>query len=147
MMARLKLSLLGPFQASLDGLPVTGFESNKVRALLAYLAVEALRPHSREALATLLWPDWPQGPALTYLRNALADLRQALNEYHAHTPYLLVTHDTLQFNPAWRIAQAMTRFLRGAYFATKQSPSISRRSQVPASKCKQLIQHRLVAAG
>jgi DNA-binding SARP family transcriptional activator len=40
-MARLSLSLLSPFQATLDGEPVTGFATNKARALLAYLAVEA----------------------------------------------------------------------------------------------------------
>ena len=36
-MAHLSLSLLGPFQVTLAGEPVTSFESNKVRALLAYL--------------------------------------------------------------------------------------------------------------
>ena len=40
-MAHLSLSLLGPFQATLGKEPIAGFESNKVRALLAYLAVEA----------------------------------------------------------------------------------------------------------
>lgn len=40
-MARLALSFLGPFEATLDEVPVTEFDSNKVRALLAYLAVEA----------------------------------------------------------------------------------------------------------
>ncbi len=49
-MARLEIRLLGPFQASLDGTPVTGFESGKVRALLAILAAEPGRPHPREAL-------------------------------------------------------------------------------------------------
>ena len=48
-MARLKLIFLGPFQATLDGRPILGFESNKVRALLAYLAVEWSRPHARDA--------------------------------------------------------------------------------------------------
>jgi DNA-binding SARP family transcriptional activator len=37
-MARLTVSLLGPFQASLGEQFITGFESVKVRALLAYLA-------------------------------------------------------------------------------------------------------------
>ena len=43
--------------------PVTAFASNKVRALLAYLAVEADRPHRREALAGLLWPEQPEAKA------------------------------------------------------------------------------------
>lgn len=46
-MARLNLSFLGPFQVTLDSQPALGFESNKVRALLVYLAVEADRPHTR----------------------------------------------------------------------------------------------------
>ena len=47
-MSTLSVSLLGSFQATLDGRPIAGFESNKVRALLAYLAIESERPHSRD---------------------------------------------------------------------------------------------------
>jgi len=101
-MARLSLSLWGPFQATLAGEPVTGFESNKVKALLVYLAVEAGhdRPHSRETLAGLLWPDYPNRSALSNLRSALANLRQAIGDRQAEPPFLLITRDTIQFNPA-----------------------------------------------
>jgi DNA-binding SARP family transcriptional activator len=44
-MARLALSLLGSLEIKLDGQPVTRSATGKVRALLAYLAVEADRPH------------------------------------------------------------------------------------------------------
>ena len=44
-MARLSIHLLGPFRVILDGQPVAGFESDKVRALLAYLAVESGQRH------------------------------------------------------------------------------------------------------
>ena len=74
-MARLSIRLLGPFEVALDGEPVTGFVSDKVRALLAYLAVEADRPHRRETLAGLLWPDVPEQSARTSLRTALANVR------------------------------------------------------------------------
>ena len=40
-MAGLSIRLLGPFQVALDGQPVTSFESDKVRALLVYLAEES----------------------------------------------------------------------------------------------------------
>ena len=63
-MGHLSLFLLGSFQATLEGQPITGFESHKVRALLAYLVVEAERPHARAALAGLLWPEWPDREAL-----------------------------------------------------------------------------------
>lgn len=97
-MAHLALSLLGPFQVSLDGHPVTDFKSNKVRALLAYLAVEADQPHRRERLAGLLWPDWPDREALGNLRYALSNLRQAIGDRQAEPPFLLISRDTLQFN-------------------------------------------------
>jgi DNA-binding SARP family transcriptional activator len=97
-MAHLSLALLGPFQATLDGLPITAFESAKVRALLAYLAVEGERPHPRAALAGLLWPDWPERSALANLRYALANLREAIGDRAATPPFLLISRESLQFN-------------------------------------------------
>ncbi len=99
-MAHLSVSLLGPFQVTLDGQPITGFKSNKVRALLAYLAVETDRPHPREVLAGLLWPDWPNRDALSNLRYALSNLRRVTGDRTAEPPFLLITRDTLQFNVA-----------------------------------------------
>ena len=75
-MARLECYFLGGVEVRLDGEVITSFESNKVRALLAYLAVEAGRPQRREALAGLIWPEWPQASAMSNLRYALADLRK-----------------------------------------------------------------------
>jgi DNA-binding SARP family transcriptional activator len=69
-MTRLIISLLGSFQVTLGGSPVTDFATDKARALLAFLAVEADRPHRREALAGLLWPDQPQRKANQNLRQA-----------------------------------------------------------------------------
>ena len=99
-MPRLTLSFLGCFHVCLDDRPVTDFKSNKVRALLAYLAVEADRPHRREALAGLLWPDWPDRDALSNLRYALASLRRTIGDHTAAPPFLLITPHTIQFNPA-----------------------------------------------
>lgn len=99
-MARLRLRLLGPFRATLDGEPVTSFETDKVRALLAYLAVEAERPHRRQDLTGLLWPDWPERSARANLRNALSNLRQAIGDRQAQPPFLLISRDSLQFNLA-----------------------------------------------
>jgi DNA-binding SARP family transcriptional activator len=99
-MAQLVLSLLGPLQATLDGVPVAGFESQKMRALLAYLSLEADRPHARDALAGLLWPNQIDQDARNNLRQALANLRQALDDQRATPPYLRITRDTVQFNRA-----------------------------------------------
>ena len=98
-MARLVLSLLGPFQATLNEETIVRFELDRVRALLAYLAVEAGRPHPREALAGLLWPDWPQSSALTNLRNALANLRKVIGDREADLPMISANRRSLQFAP------------------------------------------------
>jgi DNA-binding SARP family transcriptional activator len=104
--SRLSLFLLGPFQATLDRELVAGFASHKVRALLAYLAVEAHRPHHRDALAGLFWPAYPDRAARDSLRNALANLRKtirdrpAIGDHNATPPYLLITRETVQFNAA-----------------------------------------------
>ena len=97
-MAQLDLFLLGPFQATLDGKPLIGFESDKVRALLSYLSVEVDRPHRREKLAGLLWSDFPEQSARTSLRRALANLRQVIGDRDADTSFFLVTRQTIQFN-------------------------------------------------
>lgn len=99
-MAHLSLSFLGPFQAALDGRLIKGFESNKVRALLAYLAVEADRPHAREWLAGLLWPNFLNRSAVNNLRSVLANLRQVLGELSSDSHFLIITRDTIQFDPA-----------------------------------------------
>ena len=97
-MARLSLSFFGSFLVSLDGRPVHGFESGKVRALLAYLAVESDRPHSRDALAGLLWPNQPELAAHASLSQALANLRRAIGDSAARPPFLKITRDSIQFN-------------------------------------------------
>ena len=111
-MARLSLTLLGAFQASLDGESITTFESNKVRGLLAYLAAEAARPQRREALAALLWPDWPQASALRNLSYSLADLRKNLGDKEAKPPFLLISRDTLQLNPESDLQVDLWEFTR-----------------------------------
>lgn len=97
-MASLSLSLLGTLAAHLDETPVTGFEYDKVRALLVYLAVECDRPHRREFLAGLLWPDYPEDVARQSLSQALFVLRRAIGDRAATPPFLLITPQTLQFN-------------------------------------------------
>ena len=113
-MAQLKISLLGPIQVTLGEQPITGFKSNKVRALLAYLAVESDKPHRRESLAGLLWPDWSEREALGNLRYTLSDLRRAIDDRVAEPPFLIISRDTIQFNTAsdyWLDVAAFTECL------------------------------------
>src|SRR5512136_1120947 len=104
-MTRLVVRLLGGFRVELDGEAVYGFESDKARALLAYLIVEADRPHRRETLASLLWPDRPDAAARNSLRHTLFRVRQALAGHDARggtapAPFLFVTPMDIQFNTA-----------------------------------------------
>jgi len=97
-MTHLSVRTLGPFQVLLDGEPATGFDSDKVRGLLAFLLLEADRPHRREKLAGLLWPDYPDQSARTSLRSALANLRKVITDQNADPNFILVTRQTIQFN-------------------------------------------------
>lgn len=76
----LKLSLLGKFEAVLEESPVTHFRGDKVRALLAYLAVAGDHPQRREKLATLLWSEVPDKTARQSLSVAYFRLRQAIDK-------------------------------------------------------------------
>lgn len=105
-MKRLELHIFGSFEAILDGEPLTGFRSDKVRALLAYLALEGERAHRRRSLAALLWGEQGDQEANTSLRSALYNLRQVLaplfdtgEEDQDTPPLLIVTRQSVRFNP------------------------------------------------
>jgi predicted ATPase/DNA-binding SARP family transcriptional activator len=96
-MEELQLFLLGNAEVRQDDVPVTGFNSTKVQALLFYLAMTG-RPHRRPMLAGLLWGDMPDTAAMTNLRKALANLRKLVG------PHLDITRQTVAFNrkgPYW----------------------------------------------
>ena len=115
-MARLTIRLMGTFEVALDGKRVSGFVSDKARALLAYLAVEADQPHRREALAGLLWGDYPERAARASLRNVLANLRQEIGDRDAHPPFLRISPQAIQLNPegdAWVDVVSFEQLLGG----------------------------------
>jgi len=93
-MAELNIVTLGSLRVTLQGELLTGFRTDKERALLVYLAIEAGRPHRREALAGLLWPESPEAKARHTLSQALTGLRHLLGEHHqasSRTPVVLDT--------------------------------------------------------
>jgi DNA-binding SARP family transcriptional activator/tetratricopeptide (TPR) repeat protein len=79
---RLSLRLLGPPEASLEGLPVR-FRIKKELALLCYLAAEG-GGHPRRELAELLWPESEVRNARADLRAVLHKLRKTLRQESAH---------------------------------------------------------------
>lgn len=94
----LKISVLGPLQVFAGERNFNKFESNKVRALFAYLVMEMERPHGRETLAGMFWPETSTESALANLRYALADLRKVIQDEKARLPYLFISRESLQFN-------------------------------------------------
>jgi predicted ATPase/DNA-binding SARP family transcriptional activator len=137
--ARLSLSLLGPLEVRLDGQPVSGFEYNKVRALLVYLAVEASQPHTRASLCALLWPELPEKSVRQNLSQALTALRRALVEKDSATPLLLTTTETVQLDPEAHVE------VDAAHFATllAEAERHAHRSWHTCSQCADRLREAL----
>ena len=137
MSKRLAIHCLGAFSVTLAGAEVTGFESDKARALLAYLAVEANQPHRRERLAGLLWPDFAEQAARTNLRRVLSNVRQVIGDRDNDTPFLLVTPQTIQLNATqdcWLDVAAFVRTVSGengrvCELTSSRSPTIHQLEQ------------------
>ncbi len=96
-MAEITLALLGTFELRIRGVTQIAFRSDKARALLAYLAVEADQTHRRDALATLFWEDQGEAAAKTNLRIVLANLR-AMFQSTMPNPLHITRHD-VTFDP------------------------------------------------
>ena len=75
-MSSLKLFFLGPPHLERDGQPLE-LSTRKSLALLAYLAVTG-RPHRREVLTALLWPNSKARQARSVLRTTLSTLNKSL---------------------------------------------------------------------
>ena len=104
-MTNLSLRVFGPFQASLGNKPFSEFRTNKVRALLIYLAIQE-EPQERESLLELLWPGLPVLSARANLRQIVYYLRKSIPEVsskngsEASVPLVVANRQSLQINPA-----------------------------------------------
>ncbi|MBK8781438.1 MAG: hypothetical protein IPO22_06460 [Anaerolineales bacterium] len=87
----LSLSYLGAPQITRDNALIENFISNKVPALLAYLAVTR-RAHTRDKLAALLWGEISDADAKNNLRQALTNLRKIADQE------LTITRDSIEFS-------------------------------------------------
>lgn len=79
-MNKIRVRLLGGFEVWAGDRQVSGFESQKVRALLVYLCCHRHRTFSRDHLTGLLWPEREPEAARHALRQALYNLRSSLPE-------------------------------------------------------------------
>ncbi len=123
----LEVRLLGSFEISRGEEPISGFESQSVRALLAYLAVHPGRSIPRELLASLLWPEESERTARHNLRQALYNLRTALR-LHGHESPLHTSHRAVSFqadDAVWvdvhELESVVGRELRGSALRDPQA--------------------------
>jgi DNA-binding SARP family transcriptional activator len=77
-MQSLRIYLFGVPRLEING-EIRDIRRRKGLALLAYLAVTT-RPHTRDALATMLWPENDQSSAFANLRRELFRINQVLGE-------------------------------------------------------------------
>ena len=93
----LRLTLLGSPRVLIGEQPLTSLTTHKAQALLFYLAVTACtdstrhpeahpKPHSRDAIATLLWGEMTDARAKQNLRTVLPELRTSLGGDIADRP-------------------------------------------------------------
>ncbi len=87
----LKIELLGYPQVELNGLRIDSFVTKRAEALFYYLAT-IRRPHSRDKLAALFWPDMIETKGKKNLRTALPVLRKMLGDY------LIISRSTIAFD-------------------------------------------------
>ena len=99
-MTHLALRFLGGFEVAIDAEPITAFGADKVRALLAFLAIESSLSHRRAKLSAMFWPDFPEKKAAHNLSQSLLRLRKGLQEKKGSTDssFLIVTSQNIQFN-------------------------------------------------
>lgn len=113
-MSHLSVRLLGGVEFSLDEGPPLPLAAGKASALLAYLAAEPNTLHTRQALASLLWPERADTDALSGLRYALSNLRTVLQDREASQPFLLVDRAHVQLNPEADVWVDVTAFRQQA---------------------------------
>ncbi|MEJ2735539.1 MAG: BTAD domain-containing putative transcriptional regulator [Anaerolineae bacterium] len=109
-MSAVRLCLLGPPRLERDGKPVE-LDTRKTVALVAYLAMTGQRPgeetHTREALATLLWPEVEPQRARANLRRSLSVLKKGIGG-----ECLVADRETIGTHPEAGIWLDVARFRR-----------------------------------
>ena len=125
MASQLQIYLLGGLEIAIDDRPITAFNSNKTKALLAYLALNR-RTHMRSSLAGLLWGEMSEEKAHTNLRKSIANLKKHVGDwltitrlevtFSAESPHWIDSHAFTTTNPTEAVALYRGNFLEGLFF-------------------------------
>ena len=117
-MSRLQIKCFGDLWIALNGDTVSNFETDKARALLVYLALEAEHPLQRSHIAGVLWSDEAEDRALHNLRQTLSSLRKALGDSASSPHFIFADRESIWLNPLSDIcvdAKTFTLHLSQAY--------------------------------
>ncbi|MEM9774528.1 MAG: BTAD domain-containing putative transcriptional regulator, partial [Chloroflexota bacterium] len=93
-----QINLLGPWQVLKDGVPLTDFRGDSVRALFTYVLCESKSPQARRFLASLLWEDLDEEAAMRNVRVSLTRLKKGLDEDDKQ-PLLYVDRQSVGVDP------------------------------------------------
>lgn len=94
------MHLLGGFSQAWSETPLSPIASLPARSLFAYLITHRDRPHTRDLLAGICWPDLSDTQARRRLSQALWQIGRVLQPLASTAPYLLADAKTVQFNAA-----------------------------------------------
>ena len=122
-MTQLTVRCFNGFYVAVDQRPLTHFYSQKSKALLIYLAVEAERPHERSHLAGLLWPDYPETRARRNLSQTLNALRKDLGGAEIANQFLTSSTHTIGLNHGEALFVDVLEFERGKTAVQKHQHS------------------------
>lgn len=100
-MPTLNIYLFGKFRIRRDGQELEGLDARKVQELFCYLLLHRDHTLSREALASLLWPETTTTLSKKNLRQSLWQLQSALGSHNesAGERVLLVETEWIRLNP------------------------------------------------
>ncbi|HMQ53567.1 MAG TPA: BTAD domain-containing putative transcriptional regulator [Anaerolineae bacterium] len=99
----LNVHCLGPFQATLNGQPLTDWPSLKARSIFKYLITHHPNPVGKETLMDVFWPEAEPEAARRNLHQAIYCLRGTLKAQSDDFPYILFEHDRYALNPVLSI--------------------------------------------
>src|SRR3712207_4666546 len=119
-MPAFSVRLFGTFRVDRNGSPVDGLDAGRVQEILAYLLLWRGRPHSREQLAELLWPEGASDQPRKQLRQIVWRLRAALSR-EGDPEWLIVRPELIQVRPGPELLLDVDVFER-AYALARSAP-------------------------
>jgi predicted ATPase/DNA-binding SARP family transcriptional activator/biotin operon repressor len=105
-MSVLQIQLFGGLALASDGAPITAISGMKARSLLAYLVAYRQKPHTRDLLAGIFWPELSDDAARRRLSQAIWQIRRGLESH----PLLRIEGDSVQFSPKFPVLIDLEEF-------------------------------------